>query len=51
MLKNLALAGVGSIAILDDSEVENANELEGQFLIRPKDIGKKVGFLFILLCS
>ena len=43
--KNLVLAGIRGLTILDSTIVTSANSSGAQFFLRPEDAGKTVGFL------
>jgi molybdopterin/thiamine biosynthesis adenylyltransferase len=43
VLKNIVLAGVGSVTICDDSVVET-RQLGAMFFLREDDVGKNVSF-------
>ena len=45
--KNLVLAGVGSVTIIDHNVVTE-EDLGAQFLVTEQDVGKNVSYLFFL---
>lgn len=49
IIKNLVLAGIGSLTILDSNKLVSERDLGAQFFLRPEHVGKNVSYYFIII--